>query len=96
MGIVILPPCRRRTRLEDWLDRYFLPLFEGRIVPVTQAIANRWGLLSGECRLRGTPRHMGDGLIAATALDRNLTLVTRNTKDFVGLGVELFNPWTGG
>jgi len=58
-----------------------------------QSVGNRWGVLGGECQLRGPPLNMADGMIAATALEHGLTLVTRNVKDFAGLGVVLLNPW---
>jgi toxin FitB len=70
-----------------------VPQFDERILPVTYAIADRWGSLDGGCQLRGAPLNTADGLIAATALEHDLTLVTRNVKDFAGLGVTLFNPW---
>jgi toxin FitB len=92
-GFTIVRESRRRAFLEDWLQDELLPWFEGRILPVTQAIANRWGILDGECQLRGTPLNTADGMIAATAIEHNLTLVTRNVKDFAGLGVTVFNPW---
>lgn len=43
--------------------------------------------------VEGDPSESADGMIAATALEHNLTVVTRNVKDFAGLGVEVFNPW---
>jgi predicted nucleic acid-binding protein len=43
--------------------------------------------------MRGTPSPVVDGLLAATALEHDLTLVTRNAKDFSGSGVVLINPW---
>jgi predicted nucleic acid-binding protein len=49
--------------------------------------------MAGECRLKGRHLKVADGLIAATALDHDLTIVTRNAKDFTGLGVAIFNPW---
>src|SRR5260370_1635989 len=67
--------------------------FHGRILPVSFSIADRWGFLGGECQLRGTPLNTADGMIAATALEHDLTVVTRNVKDFAGLGVTVFNPW---
>lgn len=92
-GLSLLPQGRRRRQLEEWLESYLLPLFATRVLPVTQNIAERWGLLSASRQLRGTPLSMADGLIAATALENDLTLVTRNVKDFVDLGVAVFNPW---
>jgi predicted nucleic acid-binding protein len=69
------------------------PWFSGRILPVTDSIAERWGVLSSEQKLKGRPLSMADGLIAATALEYGLTMVTRNRKDFTGLGLVVLNPW---
>jgi predicted nucleic acid-binding protein len=63
------------------------------ILPVTHSIADRWGLLDGQCQLRGTPLNTADGMIAATAIEHDLTLVSRNVKDFMRLLVEVVNPW---
>jgi predicted nucleic acid-binding protein len=60
---------------------------------VTEPISERWGILTGERHLKGRPLSVGDGLIAATALEHDLTVVTRNVKHFRGLGVGVFNPW---
>lgn len=67
--------------------------FADRVLPVTQAIAERWGVLDGQRQAAGRPLSVPDGMIAATALEHGLTLVTRNVKDFAGLGVGVFNPW---
>ncbi|HZS53189.1 MAG TPA: PIN domain-containing protein, partial [Bryobacteraceae bacterium] len=67
--------------------------FQGRILPVTEAIAERWGRMEAKRQRLGLPLHVADGQIAATALEHGLTLVTRNVNDFSGLGVTMFNPW---
>ncbi len=92
-GLTILPMSKRRSRLQDWLENDLLPLFKGRILPVTQAIADRWGALSGARQVAGRPLGMADGLIAATALEHSLVVVTRNVRDYEDLGVSLLNPW---
>lgn len=92
-GFTVQRDAKRRAFLENWLEHDLLPWFAGRILPVIQAIANRWGILDGEAQLRGTPLNTADGMIAATALEHQLTVVTRNAKDFATMGVPLFNPW---
>ncbi|MEP7354734.1 MAG: PIN domain-containing protein [Acidobacteriota bacterium] len=72
-----------------------LPWCDGRILPVTVAIAECWGRLEGNCQLKGTLVNTADGLIAATALEHGLTVVTRNVKHFAALGAPMFNPWEG-
>ena len=61
----------------------------GRILPVTPAIALRWGEMT-----TGRTRPVIDTLLAATASIHGLTMVTRNTRDFHDLGVSVLNPWT--
>ena len=92
-GLAVLPISKRRTELTLWLDGDLLPRFHHRILPITQSIADRWGILDGQCQLRGTPLNTADGMIAATTLEHGLTVVTRNVRDFAGLGVEVINPW---
>src|SRR5215831_19351932 len=92
-GLTILPDGKRLARLQDWMDNDLIPLFSERILPVTRAIAERWGVLSGQRHRAGRPLSMADGIIAATALEHQLTLVTRNVKDYAGLGLTIFNPW---
>jgi toxin FitB len=92
-GVTLLSESKRRSQLQQWLDETLRPWFEGRILPVNQSIAERWGVLGGQCQLQGRPLKVVDGFIAATALEHDLTVVTRNVKDFAGLGVMVFNPW---
>jgi|SRR5579871_1511786 len=92
-GFTIVSDETRRLRLERWLEEELRPWFAGRILPVDEAVAERWGVLDGEQQLRGSPLNTADGLLAATALEHELTMVTRNVKDFAGLGVDIFNPW---
>jgi len=92
-GLVVLPQGRRRTELEAWFHTDLLIWFRNRILPVTHSIADRRGVLEGQCQLKGTPLNTADGMIAATALEHDFTIMTRNAKDFTGLGVVLLNPW---
>lgn len=90
-GISLLPQSKRRTQLEAWLGSDLLMRFAGRIIDIDHEIADRWGQLSG---VRGSTLPVIDGLLAATAIHHNLTLVTRNTRDVARTGVALFNPWS--
>ena len=92
-GIAKLPTGRRRSTLRHWLDTDLRREFEGRILAFDQSTAMTWGDLMGEADRRGRPRAAIDAQIAATALQHDLTLATRNSADFAGLGVRLFNPW---
>lgn len=83
----------RRAELERMIHENVPSWFQDRILPVTRTIAERWGVLDGERQLAGRPLNIADGMIAATALEHDLTIVTRNVKDFAGLGVIVFNPW---
>jgi hypothetical protein len=62
----------------------------GRLLDVDEAVADRWGRVQAAS---GRSLPVIDGLLAATALQHDLSLVTRNTRDFEGLGVRLINPW---
>jgi toxin FitB len=80
-GVAGLPQGKRRTQLETWLALELQARFAGRIVPIDAAIADRWGGIAAEARRRGKPLSVIDGLLAATALHRNLTVVSRNASD---------------
>jgi predicted nucleic acid-binding protein len=95
-GIARLTQGKRRLRLERWLDVDLRARFAGRIVPVDENIARRWGGLTAGAQRAGAPLSVVDGLLAATALESDLILATRNVRDFVRLGVALSNPWSEG
>ena len=83
----------RRQALTDWLETDLPLFFTGRILGVDSAVADRWGRMVAAA---GRPLPAIDSLLAATALAHDLMLVTRNTKDFAGLPVQVFNPWDEG
>ena len=92
-GIDVLPLSRKRTGLQEWLDRDVRVRFAGRILPVTEYVAERWRHLAAAAKRRGVTVTVVDGILAATALEHDLTLATRNIRDFADLGVALLNPW---
>ncbi len=92
-GSAVLPQSRKRTDLEMWLELDLRVRFSGRILGIDSAVADRWGLLAAEAKRRGTPLAVVDGLIAATALQHDLTVVTRNARDFINTPV--LNLWEG-
>ena len=92
-GLILRAPGKRTAELEAWIETDLSILFSGRTLSVTRSIAERWGRLDGERQLAGRPLNMADGLIAATALEHGLTVVTRNVKDFDQLGLTVLNPW---
>jgi len=68
--------------------------FASRILPVSNAIALRWGAISGEVkRLTGHPPAVIDTLLAATAIEHRLYFATRNTAHVLHSGAAIFNPW---
>lgn len=76
------------TVLRAWIDTRVLPAFEGRVLSVDTAVAQRCARLHVP-----DPRAERDALIAATALVHRLTVVTRDVADFRPMGVSLLNPW---
>lgn len=80
---------RQGATLRRWLERDLLPAFEGRLLPIDLAVARRAAALHVP-----DPRPERDVLIAATALERGMTVVTRNTADFAASDVGLLDPWT--
>ena len=92
-GIDLLPASQKRDALQGWLEFDVRSWYAGRILPVTESIAERWGHLAARAKQQGMAVKVVDAVIAATALEHGLTLVTRNVKDFAGLGVVLLNPW---
>jgi predicted nucleic acid-binding protein len=92
-GIASLPDAARRVKLESWLNSELVLRFADRILPIDLAIADRWGRLTGTASARKSPLPVIDGLLAATAVHHNLTLVTRDMKHLSGTNVPFFNPW---
>lgn len=92
-GATALPQSKRRTYLESWLESDLQVRFSGRILAIDNAIADCWGWLTVEAESKGRPLSAIDGLLAATALHHNLTIVSRNISDFTSTQVAILNPW---
>ena len=91
-GIERVEDSLRKQALIDWLEVELPSYFLGRVLALDAHVADRWGRLMADA---ARPLPAIDSLLAATALQHDLTLVTRNIKDFTGLGVRLLNPWGG-
>lgn len=94
-GIAKLPESAKRIRLENWVRRELADRFRDRLLSIDAGIAARWGATAGEAEARGEPLPVIDSLIAATSLQHDLTIVTRNTHDMKRCGARCVNPWVG-
>jgi toxin FitB len=93
-GIELVTDATKRAALNDWLAHKVRPMFEQRILPVTEDIMFKWRLLVEDGRQAGHTFSQPDLIIAATALQHGLTVVSRDTNDYERARVSLFNPWT--
>ena len=91
-GIEGLADAKRRMALTDWLETDLQSFFAGRILGIDAQVADRWGRFVAAA---GRPLPAIDSLLGATAAQHGLSLVTRNERDFAGLGLEVINPWAG-
>jgi predicted nucleic acid-binding protein len=92
-GIENLIPSKRTRALEQWFEGDFERRFGKRLIAVDAQIASAWGSLTAEGRRQGRGLGVPDALLAATARVHDLTLVTRDVRDFSGLGIRLLDPW---
>jgi predicted nucleic acid-binding protein len=92
-GVAALPQSKRRTQLETWLESELQARFSGRLLPIDRSVADRWGLLAAQTKRAGKSLSAIDGLLAATAMHHNLTIVSRNVSDFASTHVPVVNPW---
>lgn len=92
-GIELAPDPVRRAELQTWLAQRLRPMFEDRVLPVSEEVMFRWRLLVEEGRKAGHTFSQPDLIIAATALQHGLTVVTRDTADYARARVTVFNPW---
>jgi toxin FitB len=93
-GIEQISDAARRADLMHWLDRTLRPLFEGRVLPVTEDALLRWRLMLEAGRSRGHTFSEPDLLIAALAALADLIVVSRDSSEFVAAGVPVFDAWS--
>jgi predicted nucleic acid-binding protein len=92
-GIELVDDASRRSELNTWLTNTVRPMFERRVLPVGEDIMFRWRLLVEEGRKVGYTFSQPDLIIAATALQHSMTIVTRDARDYERTRVQLMNPW---
>lgn len=91
-AVANLPSGKRRENLGLWLDS-LKQRFAGRVVPIDDLVAEQWGFLSSSAKRKGISIGVVDGLIAATAIQYEFTIVSRNVDDFSHVPVLVLNPW---
>jgi toxin FitB len=92
-GIELVNDLQRRADLTDWLSHKLRPMFEQRALAVSEDVMFRWRLLVEEGRKQGHTFSQPDLIIAATALQHGLTIVSRDSSEYIRAGVPVFNPW---
>jgi toxin FitB len=90
IGILALPRGRKRDRLDQW---YEIVIETIDCIPWDATISQRWAALVVKLKQKGESVPLLDGMIAATALQHELIVATRNTRDFQKTGVKTFNPF---
>jgi predicted nucleic acid-binding protein len=93
-GIESVADIDKRAELKDWLAHKVRPMFERRVLSVTEDIMFKWRLLVAEGRRVGHTFSQPDLIIGATALVHGLTVVTRDTREYERARVPVFDPWT--
>jgi predicted nucleic acid-binding protein len=95
-GIELVSDPTQRAELNDWLQHKLRPMFEQRVLPVSEDVILKWRLLVEDGRKAGHTFSQPDLFIAATALLHGLTVVSRDTADFEKARVPVLNPWLDG
>jgi predicted nucleic acid-binding protein len=93
-GIELVADANRRAELSDWLTHTVRPMFEQRLLAVTEDILLKWRLLVEDGRKSGHTYSQPDLIIAATALQHGLTVVSRDTSEYRRAHAPVFDPWT--
>ena len=90
IGILALPRGRKRRQLEQWFEALVQTI---DCLPWDAAISRRWARLVVDVKQKGETMPLLDGMIAATALQHDLTIATRNVRDFEKAGLRPLNPF---
>ncbi|HLJ70676.1 MAG TPA: type II toxin-antitoxin system VapC family toxin [Roseiarcus sp.] len=93
-GIERASDVSRRADLHDWLEHKVRPMFEQRVLAITEDVMFKWRILVEEGRKARHTFSQPDLIIAATALHHGLTVVSRDVSDYKRARVPVFNPWT--
>jgi predicted nucleic acid-binding protein len=93
-GIERVSDANRRSELNDWLTHKVRPLFEQRVLAITEDVMFKWRLLVEDGRKVGHTFSQPDLIIAATALHHGMTVVTRDVSDYQKARAPVFNPWS--
>jgi predicted nucleic acid-binding protein len=92
-GIELVGDAARRAELTDWLTHKVRPMFGQRVLPVTEDVMFKWRLLVEDGRKSRHTFSQPDLIIAATALEHGLTIVSRDTSDYERARAPVLNPW---
>jgi hypothetical protein len=92
-GIELVADTNRRAELNDCLTQRVRPMFDGRVLQITEDIMLEWRLLVEEGRKAGHTFSQPDLIIAATAIRHGFTVVTRDRSDYDKAHVPVMNPW---
>lgn len=92
-GIELVNEPQRRALLNEWLTRDVRPMFDGRVLQITEEILLGWRLLVEQGRKIGHTYSQPDLLIAATAIHHGLTVVSRDRSDYDRASVPVVSPW---
>jgi toxin FitB len=91
VGVLAMPDGRKRARLEDWFEKLAQAI---ECLPWDGAVSRRWARLVADLRRKGQVMPLLDSMIAASAIEHDLTVVTRNVHDFKTAGVRVIDPFT--
>lgn len=92
-GISKLVDSKKKLNLQSWLDNDLLNRFNSKIISIDKDICITWGIITANAEKRGKKLASIDSLIAATAINKVLTLVTRNTSDMIESGANIVDPF---